>query len=84
MKDAIEEIKVQLHDLRNLLSPVEILLTNFEERIKENEAEQKRKLSTLETKIDELSKQIDLFQKKASEIAPIVPRLRRHHRRVPV
>lgn len=52
MNAEIQEIAQQLHELRNYLGPVEMLLMNMESQIKMNKADLDRKIAVLESRIE--------------------------------
>lgn len=52
MNAEIEQIERQLHELRNYLGPVELLLANMEVQIRENRADLERKITELEMRFE--------------------------------
>ena len=59
MNAEIEEILRQLHELRNYMGPVELLLVNMETQIMKNRVELERRIAALESKFDELLKRTE-------------------------
>jgi DNA repair exonuclease SbcCD ATPase subunit len=60
MNAEIKEIERQLHELRNFLGPVELLLANMEVQITKNKAELERKIAALESRLEEHLKSTQL------------------------
>jgi ABC-type transporter Mla subunit MlaD len=75
MNAEIEEIKRQLHELRNYLGPVELLLANMEAQIVKNRAELERKIAALELRVEELLKRAEPRNGQLPEAAPSPTRL---------
>lgn len=60
MNADIEEIHRQLHDLRNYLGPVELLLANMEAQLKKSSTEFERRIAELELRLNELAKLMEV------------------------
>ena len=59
MNAEIEEIERQIHDLRNYLGPVELLLADMEAQIMKNRTELERKIAALESRFEEAQNRAD-------------------------
>lgn len=70
MNAEIEEIRRQLHELRNYMGPVELILVNMEARIIKNRAELERKITALESRIDELLKRAESPNGQLHDVSP--------------
>lgn len=76
MNAEIEEIMRQLHELRNYLGPVELLLANMEAKINKDRTDMERKLEELELRLDSLVKQnLDSRNGQLPEASPCATRL---------
>ena len=75
MNAEIEEILRQLHELRNYVGPVELLLANMEVQIVKNRAELERKIAALESRFEELLKRAESGNAQLSEVSPSPTRL---------
>ena len=60
MNADIEEIHRQLHDLRNYLGPVELLLANMDAQLKKSSMELERRVADLELRLNELAKLVEV------------------------
>lgn len=70
MNAKIEEIERQLHELRNFLGPVELLLANMETQIMKTRAELERRVAALETRFEEHLKSAECRSAQLSTAAP--------------
>ncbi len=70
MNAEIEEIERQLHELRNYLGPVELLLANMEAQIVKNRTELERKIAALESRIEDLLKRAESRNGQEPEVLP--------------
>ena len=70
MNADIEEIHRQLHDLRNYLGPVELLLANMEAQLKKSSMELERKMAELEMRLNELARLIEARGEKLPDASP--------------
>ena len=75
MNAEIQEILRQLHELRNYVSPVELLLANMEAQIIKNKAELERKIKALESRFEELLKREESRSLPLHEAPPCATRL---------
>lgn len=75
MNADIEEIHRQLHDLRNYLGPVELLLANMEAQLKKSSTELERKIAELELRLNELAELIEAGNEKLAGVSPCPTRI---------
>jgi hypothetical protein len=76
MNAEIEEIMRQLHELRNYLGPVELLLANMEAKMNKDRTDMARKLEELELRLDALVKRnVDSRNEQLPEASPCATRL---------
>jgi DNA repair ATPase RecN len=75
MNPDIEEIHRQLHDLRNYLGPVELLLANMEAQLKKSSMELERRISELELRLNELAKLMEVHTENLPAAPPCQTRL---------
>ena len=73
MNTDIEEIREQIHELRNFLGPLDITISNLEAQIKANKADLERKNIELEMKIAELARRLELQKGNIEPKAPPHP-----------
>jgi predicted GTPase len=66
MKNEFEEIREQLHEIRNFLGPIEITISNLTAQVKRNKIE-------MEEKIAELTRRIESQNKEAAPAPPLHP-----------
>jgi len=66
MKNEFEEIREQLHEIRNFLGPIEITISNLTAQVKRNKIE-------MEEKIAELTRRIESQNKETIPIPPPHP-----------
>lgn len=75
MNAEIEEIKRQLHELRNYLGPVEMILANIEAQIRKDRAALEGRIAKLELRLDDLVKQADCRKEQSTETSQSPTRL---------
>ena len=75
MNADIEEIHRQLHELRNYLGPVELLLANIEAQLQKSNMEFERRITGLELRLDELAKLVEAQGEKSPAASPYPTRL---------
>jgi hypothetical protein len=66
MKNEFEEIREQLHEIRNFLGPIEITISNLTAQVKRNKIE-------MEEKIAELTRRIESQNKETTPAPPPLP-----------
>ena len=75
MNADIEEIHRQLHDLRNYLGPVELLLANMDAQLKKNSMEVEQKMAELELRLKELAELIEARNETLAGASPCPTRI---------
>ena len=75
MNADIEEIHRQLHDLRNYLGPVELLLANMDAQLKKNSMELEQKIAELELRLKELAELIEARNQTLADVPPCPTRI---------
>jgi archaellum component FlaC len=72
MNSEVEQIREQLHELRNYIGPLHIMLENMSAKIQRDKAELEGKIAELELKIAGLTKWMESARDKApgTTVAP--------------
>jgi len=87
MKDTFEQIRQQIHEIRNIFGPMDLKLANMEHQIATSQAYLEEKNATLESRLLSALFRMDRQDAKIASLAAgqeqILEKMKRYERQIP-